>query len=49
MLAAKAVSQFKRDGYFVIPGVIDAVLKKSSARAGGIVDLTQIGSFHRTL
>jgi hypothetical protein len=28
MLAAKAVSEFKRSGYFVIPGVIDAVLNR---------------------
>jgi hypothetical protein len=28
MLAAKAVSQFEKDGYFVIPGVIDAVLNR---------------------
>ena len=28
MLAAKAVSQFKTSGYFVIPGVIDAVLNR---------------------
>jgi hypothetical protein len=26
MLAAKAVSQFNKDGYSVIPSVIDAVL-----------------------
>lgn len=37
MLAAKAVSQFKKDGYFVIPGVIDAVLnRRVGAFAGGI-------------
>jgi len=34
MLAAKAVSQFKNSGYFVIPGVIDAVL---SRRLGAFV------------
>jgi len=28
MLAAKAVSEFNRSGYFVIPGVIDAVLNR---------------------
>jgi hypothetical protein len=37
MLAAKAVSQFKKDGYFVIPGVIDAVLnRRLGAFVGGI-------------
>ena len=36
MLAAKAVSQFKKDGYFVIPGVIDAVLnRRLGAFVGG--------------
>jgi hypothetical protein len=34
MLAAKAVSEFKKSGYFVIPGVIDAV---SSRRLGAFV------------
>jgi hypothetical protein len=39
MLAAKAVSQFKKDGYFVIPGVIDAVLnRRLSAFVGGIAN-----------
>jgi len=28
MLAAKAVSEFKKSGYFVIPGVIDAVMSR---------------------
>ena len=38
MLAAKAVSQFKKDGYFVIPGVIDAVLnRRLGAFVGGIM------------
>jgi len=37
MLAAKTVSQFKKDGYFVIPGVIDAVLnRRLGAFVGGI-------------
>jgi hypothetical protein len=37
MLAAKAVSQFKSSGYFVIPGVIDAVLnRRLGAFIGGI-------------
>ena len=37
MLAAKAVSQFKKDGYFVIPAVIDAVLnRRLGAFVGGI-------------
>jgi hypothetical protein len=37
MLAAKAVSQFKQDGYFVIPGVIDAVLnRRLGAFVGGL-------------
>jgi hypothetical protein len=37
MLAAKAVSQFKKDGYFVIPSVIDAVLnRRLGAFVGGI-------------
>ncbi|HEY6619787.1 MAG TPA: phytanoyl-CoA dioxygenase family protein [Steroidobacteraceae bacterium] len=36
MLAAKAVSQFKKDGYFVISGVIDAVLnRRLGAFVGG--------------
>ena len=39
MLAAKAVSEFKKSGYFVIPGVIDAVLnRRLSAFVGGIVN-----------
>jgi hypothetical protein len=37
MLAAKVVSQFKKDGYFVIPGVIDAVLnRRLGAFVGGL-------------
>jgi hypothetical protein len=37
MLAAKAVSEFKKRGYFVIPGVIDAVLnRRLGAFVGGI-------------
>lgn len=37
MLAAKAVSEFKKSGYFVIPGVIDAVLnRRLAAFVGGI-------------
>ena len=37
MLAAKSVSQFKKDGYFVIPGVIDAVLnRRLGAFVGGL-------------
>jgi hypothetical protein len=37
MLAAKAVSQFKKDGYFVIPNVIDAVLnRRLGAFVGGL-------------
>jgi hypothetical protein len=36
MLAANTVSQFNKDGYFVIPGVIDAVLnRRLSAFVGG--------------
>lgn len=36
MLAAKSVSQFKQSGYFVIPGVIDAVLnRRLAAFVGG--------------
>jgi hypothetical protein len=39
MLAAKAVSQFKKDGYFVIPGVIDAVLnRRLGAFVGGLAN-----------
>jgi hypothetical protein len=39
MLAAKAVSQFKKDGYFVIPGVIDAVLnRRLGAFVGGVAN-----------
>ena len=37
MLAAKAVSEFNKSGYFVIPGVIDAVLnRRLGAFVGGI-------------
>jgi hypothetical protein len=37
MLAAKAVSQFKNGGYFVIPGVIDTVLnRRLGAFVGGL-------------
>ena len=37
MLAAKTVSEFKKSGYFVIPGVIDAVLnRRLGAFLGGI-------------
>ena len=37
MLAAKAVSEFKKSGYFVIPGVIDAVLnRRLGAFVGGL-------------
>jgi hypothetical protein len=39
MLAAKAVSQFEKDGYFVIPGVIDAVLtRRLSAFVGRLAN-----------
>jgi hypothetical protein len=39
MLAAKAVSQFKKDGYFVIPSVIDAVLnRRLGAFVGGLAN-----------
>jgi hypothetical protein len=39
MLAAKAVSQFKKDGFFVISGVIDAVLnRRLSAFVGGLAN-----------
>jgi hypothetical protein len=39
MLGAKAVSQFKKDGYFVIPGVIDTVLNlRLGAFVGGIAN-----------
>jgi len=39
MLAAKAVSQFNKDGYFVIPSVIDAVLnRRLGAFVGGIAN-----------
>jgi ectoine hydroxylase-related dioxygenase (phytanoyl-CoA dioxygenase family) len=39
MLAAKAVSQFKTSGYFVIPGVIDAVLnRRLGAFVRGLAD-----------
>ena len=39
MLAARAVSQFKKDGYFVIPGVIDAVLvRRLGAFVGGLAN-----------
>jgi Phytanoyl-CoA dioxygenase (PhyH) len=46
MLAAKAVSQFKKDGYFVIPGVIDAVLIR---RLGAFVGGTASGAGSRRL
>jgi hypothetical protein len=37
MLAAKAVSEFKKSGYFVIPDVIDAVLnRRLIAFVGGL-------------
>jgi hypothetical protein len=37
MLAAKSVSQFKKNGYFVMPGVIDAVLnRRLGAFVGGV-------------
>jgi hypothetical protein len=37
MLAAKAVSEFKKSGYFVIPSVVDAVLnRRLGAFVGGI-------------
>jgi hypothetical protein len=37
MLAARAVSEFQKSGYFVIPGVIDAVLnRRLGAFVGGI-------------
>jgi ectoine hydroxylase-related dioxygenase (phytanoyl-CoA dioxygenase family) len=39
MLAAKAVSQFKTNGYFVIPGVIDPVLnRRLGAFVRGVAD-----------
>jgi hypothetical protein len=39
MLAAKAVSQFKTSGYFVITGVIDPVLnRRLGAFVGGLAD-----------
>ena len=39
MLAAKAVSQFEKSGYFVIPGVIDAVLtRRLGAFVGGLAN-----------
>jgi len=39
MLAAKAVSEFEKSGYFVIPGVIDAVLnRRLGAFVGGFAD-----------
>jgi Phytanoyl-CoA dioxygenase (PhyH) len=39
MLAAKAVSEFKKNGYFVVPGVIDAVLnRRLVAFVGGIAN-----------
>src|SRR5271168_324606 len=39
MLAAKAVSQFKKDGYYVIPNVIDAVLnRRLGAFVGGLAN-----------
>jgi hypothetical protein len=39
MLAAKTVSEFKKSGYFVIPGVIDAVLnRRLGAFVGGLAN-----------
>jgi len=39
MLAARAVSEFKKSGYFVIPGVIDAVLnRRLGAFVGGLAN-----------
>jgi Phytanoyl-CoA dioxygenase (PhyH) len=39
MLAAKAVSEFKKSGYFVISGVVDAVLnRRLGAFVGGIAN-----------
>lgn len=46
MLAAKAVSQFKKDGYFVIPGVLDAVMNR---RLGAFVGGTASGAGSRRL
>ena len=46
MLAAKTVSEFKKDGYFVIPGVIDAVLNR---RLGAFVAGIAGGAGSRTL
>ena len=47
MLAAKAVSQFKTSGYFVIPGVIDPVLNR---RLGAFVrGLVNAGAGSRRL
>src|ERR1700733_923890 len=39
MLAAKTVSEFKKSGYFVVPGVIDAVLnRRLGAFVGGLAN-----------
>jgi Phytanoyl-CoA dioxygenase (PhyH) len=39
MLAAKSVSEFQKSGYFVIPGVIDAVLnRRLGAFVGGLTN-----------
>ena len=46
MLAAKAVSEFKKSGYFVIPGVIDAVLNR---RLGAFVAGIASGAGSRRL
>jgi len=46
MLAAKGVSQFKKDGYFVIPAVIDAVLNR---RLGAFVAGIASGAGSRRL
>jgi hypothetical protein len=37
MLAAKVVSEFKKSGYFVMPGVIDAVLNRRLAAFVGVI------------
>jgi ectoine hydroxylase-related dioxygenase (phytanoyl-CoA dioxygenase family) len=44
MLAAKAVSQFKTSGYFVIPGVIDPVLNRRLGAFVGVVASAGAGS-----
>ena len=44
MLAAKAVSQFKKDGYFIIPGVIDAVLNRRLGAFVGVLANRGAGS-----